>query len=202
MGDKIWFEDFFILFNKNRLIEFFPNKIQSYNERLNSIMRFCIYTVLMISYVKNDWNYIYIILIFGLIMILFYDKNLMTKPVIENFENNCVRPTRQNPFMNATMGDYLNIKDGKIVDRGPACDVTDPAIKKDMDEKFRHNLYTDVNDIFGKYNSQRQFYTMPSTTIPNDQEKFAKWLYGDMGETCKENGDYCNRYEDLRYKST
>ena len=55
----------------------------------------------------------------------------------------------------------------------------------------------DVDDLFGRYNSQRQFYTMPSTTVPNDQKSFAEWLYK-TPETCKENS-LCLKYEDNRY---
>ena len=37
---------------------------------------------------------------------------------------------------------------------------------------------TSLSDVFGKRNSQRQFYTMPNTEVPNSQDEFAKWLYG------------------------
>jgi len=40
---------------------------------------------------------------------------------------------------------------------------------------------------------------MPSTTVVNDQEGFAKWLYNSP-QTCKENSEYCLRYEDIRAK--
>ena len=43
----------------------------------------------------------------------------------------------------------------------------------------------DVNDIFGKNNSQRQFYTVPGNQVPNDQGSFAQWCYG-QPKTCKE----------------
>jgi hypothetical protein len=68
-----------------------------------------------------------------------------------------------------------------------------------MDEMFNHNLFKDVNDVFGKMNSQRQFYTMPNTTIPNAQDDFAKWLYANP-KTCKEDQEFCLRYEDVRAK--
>ena len=35
---------------------------------------------------------------------------------------------------------------------------------------FNKDIYRDVNDIFGKNNSQRQFYTVPGKTNPNDLE--------------------------------
>ena len=57
-------------------------------------------------------------------------------------------------------------------------------------DKFGYNLYRDVGDLYGKNNSQRQYYTMPATTMPNDQTAFAKWCYN-TGPTCKERGLYC-----------
>jgi hypothetical protein len=103
--------------------------------------------------------------------------------------------------MNVTMKDYLNIdeKTQQMVDRPAACDTTDKNVKQSMDEMFNHNLFKDVNDVFGKMNSQRQFYTMPNTTIPNAQDDFAKWLYANP-KTCKEDQEFCLRYEDVRAK--
>ena len=119
---------------------------------------------------------------------------------IEGLSNDeeCTLPTLDNPFMNVTMKDMLNI-DPKNPGRPKACDTTNPEFKKKMDEMFNHNLFKDVNDVFGKMNSQRQFYTMPNTTIPNAQDDFAKWLYLNP-KTCKEDQDYCLRYEDIRAK--
>ena len=65
------------------------------------------------------------------------------------------------------------------------------------------NLYKDVSDIFSKNNSQRQFYTTPVTTIPNDQGSFADWLYK-TPPTCKENnGNQCvaNNFYNLKQSS-
>ena len=50
---------------------------------------------------------------------------------------------------------------------------------------FNKDLYRDVKDIFGKNNSQRQFYTVPGNQVPNDQGAFAQWCYG-MPRTYKE----------------
>jgi hypothetical protein len=67
--------------------------------------------------------------------------------------------------------------------------IDNEEIKNEIEDKFSFNLYQDVNDVFGKSNSQRQFYTTPVTTIPNKQDDFAKWLYG-KNETCKENNGF------------
>lgn len=203
--DKFWVNDLEILYKRERLTEFFPTKDQTTEERLNAIMRFCIYISILLYLHNKDSRYIMISVGFGLFSIFIYmgtrkkckEKEKVKEGMEENVEEKCTAPTIDNPFMNVTMKDYLNIKDGRIVDRPPACDTTNVKTKKEMDEAFNNNLYKDVDDVFEKFNSQRQFYTMPSTTIPNRQDEFARWLYKNP-KTCKEDQDYCLKYEDVR----
>jgi hypothetical protein len=76
--------------------------------------------------------------------------------------------------------------------RAPAASVDTPVVKATLDEFFRVNWFSDPTDVFGKTQNQRQFITMPSTTIPNDRESFQDWLYKIPGKTCKEGGrDAC-----------
>jgi hypothetical protein len=121
----------------------------------------------------------------------------------KDYKGECTKPTIDNPFMNFTMADYMNVdSNGKIFDRPPACDSLDPEIKKEIDVGFNNNLFKDVNDIFGKMNSQRNYYSAPSTEIVNDRENFMKWLYL-APKTCKEDTEYCTNgnFEDLRSNS-
>jgi hypothetical protein len=76
--------------------------------------------------------------------------------------------------------------------RGAAISVMDPATKVQLDDFFRTDFASDPTDVFGKTQSQRQFITMPSTSIPNDQASYQNWLYKIPGKTCKEGGrDAC-----------
>ena len=96
-------------------------------------------------------------------------------------EKECRLPTDENPFMNPMISDY-----GTQNTKKPICDYyNNKAIHKMVDDKFLDGLYQDVNDIFGKNNSQREFYTVPVTSLPNDQGNFAKWLYS-TPPSCKE----------------
>ena len=72
--------------------------------------------------------------------------------------------------------------------RAGAASVEDPVVKSTMDDFFRVNWFSDPTDVFGKSQNQRQFITMPSTTVPNDRESFQNWLYKIPGKTCKEGG--------------
>jgi len=92
-------------------------------------------------------------------------------------------PSNRNPFMNVLI-DEIKYNPG----RGTAISVTDPLTKVQLDDFFRTDFASDPTDVFGKTQSQRQFITMPSTSIPNDQGSYQNWLYKIPGKTCKEGG--------------
>ena len=96
-------------------------------------------------------------------------------------------PTARNPFMNVLVDEFkYNPK------RAMAASVYDPSVKVALDDFFRTDFYKDPTDVFGRSQSQRQFITMPSTSIPNDQDSYQNWLYKIPGKTCKEGGrDAC-----------
>jgi hypothetical protein len=60
------------------------------------------------------------------------------------------------------------------------------TIKNTLDKKFRKKVYGDPGDVWNRNQGQREFYTMPSTSIPNDRESYQNWLYRVPGKTCKE----------------
>lgn len=92
-------------------------------------------------------------------------------------------PTAANPFMNVTIDEI------KYNPTRPAAEyISSPENKAVLDDFFRTEFNRDPTDVFGKTQSQRQFYANPATTIPNDQGAFADWLYKIPGKTCKEGG--------------
>ena len=92
-------------------------------------------------------------------------------------------PKARNLFMNVLL-DEIKYNPG----RPAAASVDNPIVKQSMDDYFRVQWFSDPTDVFGKNQSQRQFVTQPSTTVPNDQGSFAEWLYKIPGKTCKEGG--------------
>ena len=97
--------------------------------------------------------------------------------------SNVTYPTEKNPFMNV-----LNDEIKYNPTRAPAASVLDPSVNATLDDFFRTQFINDPTDVFGKTQSQREFYTMPSTTVPNDQASYQDWLYKIPGKTCKEGG--------------
>lgn len=209
--DKFWSDDVTVLFNKNKLGEFFPTNSMSLEEVLNALVRASFYMSTFLFVYKRNVNVFFIGLGTLVITYLIYkykptevgsSKNNKNGSVSgskvgsgskENFTNHdemlqekvCVMPTNDNPFMNVSLSDYKTMPNRDVCD-----DILDnPYVKQDIEDKFSHGLYQDVGDVWGKNNSQRQFYTMPSTTIPNKQKEFALWLYN-RGPTCKEGNGY------------
>lgn len=194
--DNFWYLDIKILFKKERLIEFFPNYEMTLNEKLNAITRLSIYLSIILSLISNNYNYMYIsviVLIFTLLIYKLQSDNI--ELYFDSYRNNtlnntltdvkkCTIPTQNNPFMNHN---FLTDSPSKPA----ACkSYNNEGVKKEIKQNFNLKLYRDVSDLYQRNNSQRQYYTMPSTTTPNDQTKFAKWCYN-TGKTCKEDTIKC-----------
>lgn len=168
-----------------------PTITMTFEEKLNAILRLFLFLGLISALIFNDIRYILFIIILFIFSIFIYKYYENTQKQNEDFLNSkdldiidnrvCVKPTINNPFMNPSLLDYQT--DNNLIN---ACDINNSKINKDMHANFNKNIYKDVNDIYGKQTSERQFYTVPSTIIPNDQEGYAKWLYY-RGKTCKEN---------------
>jgi hypothetical protein len=103
----------------------------------------------------------------------------------------CSEPTVDNPFMNYTLGDLI-----ENTNRPAACKYEDS--KEMIRKEFRSHLYSDSSDIWGKFITDRNYYTMPNTDIVNDQTGFALWCFGNSGE-CKTTGNNCLKQRDPTY---
>jgi hypothetical protein len=177
-GDKIYIKDFTILFETDRLLDFIPTDKMSYNEKVNAIMRFSIYITFILCLIKADYVYLYILLIALVLTYLAHifkgDKESFTDSECieeeeETKESNCQKPTSDNPFMNALITDDFK-------EKKKACTYSD-NVNKTIDKLFNKEIFMDTSQIFNKKGNQRQFYSTPCTTIPNDQEAFRNWLY-------------------------
>lgn len=95
--------------------------------------------------------------------------------------NDRTSPTNKNPFMNILINEIA-----EYPDKPPAKYVNSTEVNNILEDQFQTNVYSDGTDIWNKKQGQREFYTMPSTSIPNDRESYQNWLYRIPGKTCKE----------------
>ena len=95
----------------------------------------------------------------------------------------CSKPNTLNPFMNPL------VFDSRLRDN--ACDAIKEENQLQIEKEYNKYCIKDVSDIFNHNSGRRQFYTVASTTYPNNQGGFANWLYK-TPPTCKEgNGAQC-----------
>jgi hypothetical protein len=193
----IWYHDFLgFLLDKDNLTVFIPDQSMSLTEQLNAALRFAIYSSIIIFVIKRDYRILFFPLVVATLTAGIYFNNtnsetqrreLFSKLNIteDRKQRKCMRPTSNNPFMNVLYTDYQDFPN-----RPPACNVGRAPVKHQIKHFFDENLYRDVDDVFHKKASDRQFYTAPITTIPNDQTSFAEWCYK-APKTCKEMSSRC-----------
>lgn len=215
INDLFWIDDPKILYDTSRLIEFFPTSDMNTNEKLNALTRFFIYISVLLFIIYHNYKVFFIAIVASIIIyIVYYNEDKKQIQDQEEFEDKikndlnisketpikvnevgdvCQLPTPNNPFMNVLMTDYTDNPN-----RPPACPYNDEQAKESTEKYFDHNLYKDVEDVWGRRNSQREYVTMPSTTIPNDRDSFMKWCWKTT-YVCKD-GDlnYCLQNEDMR----
>jgi hypothetical protein len=185
-----WFNNILILFQN--MNEFFPKKEYTRIQKVNAVARLSIYYSILIYMLNLDTKYFS--LSFCLLVLSYFLGYTDTYKSIINKENNtppCTVPTYINPFMNFTINDQITNPN-----KPAACPVD--SVRKEQITKYRLSAYPDPKDLFGKIVTDRNFYTMPSTTIVNDQEGFAKYVYGDFSK-CKSEGKDCLKNRDNRF---
>lgn len=187
----VWFDSPLELIESDRIHHLLPIENMTKDEQHNSFMRFALIFSICVFLINKKHKVIFIPIFGGLLSYIIYNLNQVDgfqtfeKKTIDDYK--CTKPNLQNPFMNVLVSDY---KDKPTKEK--ACDITSEKVKDDMEKYFTNDLFRSVDDVFDKNYSYRQFYTTPNTTIPNDQESFAKWLYYKEGKTCKENNLNCD----------
>jgi hypothetical protein len=194
-----WINDFSELINKPTLI---PTDYMTIEEKLNTLTRLIIFICVILALVLQDSKIILLMIILVIIIVVMYQFQKTKENEVDTFldETNrkvvdskiCTKPTKNNPFMNPTILDMQQDQ--------PACPLSDKNTIANVDQMYDNTMFRNADDIYDRTTSKRQFYTVPASSIPNDQATFANWLYN-RGKSCKENnGDQCfnNMYTDIR----
>ena len=200
MSDNFWLNNPNILLKKEYITQIWPTKNLDYPEKLNAITRLIILLALTGYFLTKSIKIpITSLITIGIIVMIYKSKAGKSKnniePVKEEFTNikemfdkdekKFKKPTNNNPMMNVMLTEIDNNPKRK-----PAAPCYDEDIEKDINNKaanigMKKNLFRDLGDHMQLDHSMRQFHTMPNTQIPNDQQAFAKYCYGNM-PSCKD----------------
>lgn len=196
----------------------FPTQIMSYNEQLNAISRLVILSSILLFFVLKKPSFL-IVGIFTLFIIWVVQYSTMKKiEALENPVNNILleknisgnidpaelydNPPTTNPFSNVLLTDYVSNPQKKTA---PPIDEikTQDAILSSAKElvsrahptipNLADRLFSNLGDNYDFEKSMRPFMSNNATTIPNDQQGFSDFCYGDM-ISCKEGNLFaCSR---------
>jgi hypothetical protein len=215
MAIPFWFEDPLILLKQKYIMELIPKNEMSRNQKLNAVMR-VVLGLTIIGYAISRRTAILIsAFLVGVISIVYwwngsrYEKEAikegleaMNQARFSTPELELTKPTKDNPMMNIRVNDILDNPT-----RAPALPSFDPKVEKEIndktkdfvteqfnsDPKIRELLFSDLVETIKFDDSMRNFHSMPSTSLPNDQGAFAQFCYGDQ-PSCKEgDGLACER---------
>jgi hypothetical protein len=169
-------------------LHFWPTRKMTWPERINALMRFGVYLALLLTLVVGRPDQGLAALALAVLISIALGRSAASlqkssgkEPMVGGPDGPtaCALPTPNNPLMNRLYADKP--------DRPPACNVTSSAVQKKITKAFEASVVQDADDIFGRRTGERQFYTTANTRLPNDQERFARWLYQPDGRTttCK-----------------
>lgn len=194
---EVWFDNPSVLFsNKDNAMQFWPTPTQSVAERVNSTTRFVVYICAIIFILRRDPRVL--MLGAGAIGTLYaFYKSDMIQPASRPSQADgrvqmvgrslITSPTRDNPMGNVLMSDY-----SEYPDRPPAGFY--PTVEHQVTAYLDDSFPRDAADLWGKRNqAASRFYSMPSTTIPNDQTGFAEFAYGrKFKPMCRDDSSFCD----------
>lgn len=201
-NDNFWVDDPFVLLNKNKVMNLWPNDNLSKPEKWNSITRIVILMSILGFILRGSINFLIIGVITLALIVLMYKMNKKSE-IKEGFVqaaegNNKLLSIMKPTFYESTAKNPMsNVLLTEIQDE-PNRPEAQAAYTKDNIDEINENakqmvkeinsdhpdidkrLFQDLGDNYQFDQSMRSFYTTPSTTNPNAQEEFAKFCYGDM----------------------
>jgi hypothetical protein len=175
------------IFRPDQLLNFWPSGAQSAKERTASTARFVIYSAVIVFLINRD---VRVLALAGLVLAILY--YMSTTNMIQDgkvrvafgdgraagpLRDNVTMPSLENPMGNVLMTDYVDQPDR------PAA-AWYPSVRQEV-----QNEWSKIHPFERKRDAERNFYTMPSTTIPNDQTGFAQACHGKpFSPFCKDQG--------------
>jgi len=173
------------IFNSDRLLNFWPTSQQSSTERTLSTARFIIYATVIIYLIQQDSRVIALGILFMGVLYYLQQNNMIidgTKSIASDRRPGFLQPevhlpTRDNPMGNVLMNEYVDDPDRPSA-------AWYPSVRTEVQQQW-----SDIHPFERIRDAERNFYTMPVSTIPGDQTGFAEASFGKkFSPMCKDQG--------------
>lgn len=175
------------IFRTNKLLEFWPTARQSARERTLSTTRFVLYATCIVYLIGRDPRVFALGALVLAILFYMYSANLMNdgkmRPTTADgriagpLSDQVVLPTLDNPMANVLLTDYTDHPDRPSA-------AWYPSVRAEVQMQM-----SQIHPFERLRDAERNFYTMPASTIPNDQNAFAQASFGrKFAPMCKDQG--------------
>jgi len=196
MDNVFWVNDPNVLVSS---FSIWPMPHMNKNDKFNAISRLILMMTLLGVFITRSTNLLITgVITLAVIAFLYYAKDKKAD-VKENFTNVCKGPVYKsvpdNPLGNVQLPEIqfnptrdkaplaATKKQEKTINQNTKEMIINTSFKDDPE--LGKKLFKDLGDELTFDRSMIPFYTTANTTIPNDQNGFAKFCYGDM-PSCKD----------------
>ena len=193
----VWFNNPSELFNKNKILKFWPTSGQTPDERVNATTRFILYSACVLYLIKRDVRIFILATMVIAGLFIMYKNNAVSQSDnisedVFTYSADCKLPTPENPMANVLLSDYENDPT-----RPPACyyPTVKNTVKKYLDNTIPYDAGRSRSSLpeYQRNAAARQFISAPVSTIPNAQTDFAEWCYGKkFAPMCKDDPSVCD----------
>ena len=192
---QAWFDDPQQLTRADQVLQFWPTKDQTPEDRINAASRFIIYACCIIYITRRDPR-IFVLGATVLAVLYVMYKSKMVKETYGMATSGdiagCQMPTMDNPMGNVLITDYTDAPN-----RLEACyyPTVKPFVKSFLDDRIPYDAGRSRSAMpeYQRNAAARQFVTTAVSKIPGDQTAFAEWCYGPTnGPRCKSDGSVCS----------
>jgi hypothetical protein len=192
---QAWFDDPQQLTRADQVSQFWPNKDQTPEDRINAASRFIIYACCIIYLTRRDPR-IFVLgaTVLAVLYVMYKSKMIKETYGIATSGDiaGCQMPTMDNPMGNVLITDYTDAPN-----RLEACyyPTVKPFVKSFLDDRIPYDAGRSRSAMpeYQRNAAARQFVTTAVSKIPGDQTAFAEWCYGPKnGPMCKSDGGVCS----------
>ena len=179
--------DFRQVFRNDKLLSFWPSARQTADERTYSTIRFILYASVLVYIIKRDSRiFALAALVISILYVLKRSGMIQEGRAFAALNDGramrgVTMPTFDNPMGNVLVTDYQDNPDR------PAAGYY-PTVREEVRKQW------DIIHPFERQaDAERNFYTVASTTIPNDIDAFTTAAYGDRNAPmCRDTPGACN----------
>lgn len=163
------------LFDTKKLLQFWPTPKQSARERVFATTRLIVYSTAILFILRKDTRFLLLGCVALVTLFVMYKNGMVKESYVKQYQ-----PTSEDNVMaNVLQTDYIDRPDR------PKANLDPQVLKENWDKIHPFSE--------GRWFAEHNFYTAPSSTIPNNMDEFLQGAYAPMfRQTCRENGMSCD----------